>query len=64
MDEHQKRSDNEEYLEEHSLPGTNMAGKGPADKRNEEDRRHNPDTDSPAGRDDQPADKDADKKHG
>ncbi len=31
MDE-QRRTDNPEQLEHHSLPGTNMAGKGPADE--------------------------------
>jgi hypothetical protein len=30
--EHEKPAATEEQLEEHSLPGTNMAGKGPDDE--------------------------------
>ena len=37
--DNQKRSDDEEQLEEHSLPGINMAGKGPGECE-EENREH------------------------
>ena len=39
--ENEDQSDKQQYLEEHSLPGTNQAGKGP-DSREKNDHENGP----------------------
>lgn len=36
--DNEKRSDDQEYLEAHSLPGTNQAGKGPGERGEKDDQ--------------------------